>query len=154
MWPSQVGARFASWNSPRPSKGGGPFPPQPGQPTEDKELGQRPRLMRPRCTKCPRLQIHRSEQQTEEDQGPAGGVQRETGAHYIFSRVYLNNHRFETGGGWNAPSLSPDRSRRDSTGKTWKAGELGHSLPRRHALETLAGCSQLVFPGLTVSGSP
>ena len=46
MWPSQVGARFASWNSPRPSKGGGPFPPQPGQPTEDKELGQRPRLMR------------------------------------------------------------------------------------------------------------
>lgn len=48
MWPSQVGARFASWNSPGPSKGGGPFPPQPGQPTEDKELDQRPRLMRPR----------------------------------------------------------------------------------------------------------
>lgn len=80
----------------------------------------------------------RCEQRTEEDQGLAG-VQRETSAHHIFPRIYLNNHRFETEGGWNAPSLSPDRSRRDSTGKAWKAGELGHSLTSCHTLETLAG---------------
>ena len=140
MWPSQVEAWFVPWNSPRSSKGGGPFPPRPGKPTEGKEWTNGHVLRGLVCTKCPGLQIHRSEQHTEEDQGLAGGVQRETGAHHIFSRVYLNNRRFETGGGWNAPSLSPDRSRRDSTGKTWKAGELGHSLTSRHALETLAGC--------------
>lgn len=55
-------------------------------------------------TKCPGQQIQMRTAGSEEDQGLAG-VQRGRLVHITsFQGIYLNNHRFETEGGWNAPS--------------------------------------------------